>query len=152
MGECSFIGAEVGMASEYLMELTSSRPDAAEAIGKLQPLLERKLWHQLTCAVEDEIKNGAWLQVEDTMVMFYECFIKEFEQKINPIKMTTFAVAASRKFADHEAAVTFLQTTMARLKPSKQELQSAEQEASVIFECEIAMHKLELKQVDETKE
>merc|ERR1711998_678345 len=139
------------MATEYLNGLISSRPDAAEAVSKLGPLLERKLWHQLSCAVEEEL-DSPWLQVDDTLVMFYECFIKEFEQKINPVKMTTFAVAASRKFADHEAAVTFLQTTMARLKPSKQELQSAEQEASVIFECEIAMHKLELKQVDETKE
>jgi len=139
------------MASEYLFGLTSSRPDALQAVEKFQPLLERKLWHQLTCAVEEEMKNAAWLQVDDTMVMFYECFIKEFEQKINPMKMTTFAVTASRKFSDHEAAMTFLQTTMDRLKLSKQDKPSVQQEAQVVFNCEIAMHTLALSQVDETK-
>jgi len=128
-----------------------SRPDAAEAIQILEPLLERKLWHQLTVAVEEEMSKP-WLQVDDSLVMFYDQFIKEFELKINPIKMTTFAVAASRKFPDHETAVTFLETTMGRMKPSKQEKASSEQEAKVIFSCEIAMHKLALDQVENTKE
>lgn len=30
------------MAQEYLNGLTSSRPDAAEAVMRLQPLIERK--------------------------------------------------------------------------------------------------------------
>jgi len=38
------------------------------------------------------------LQVDDSMKSFYENFIKDFEQKINPVKMTQFAIAASRKF------------------------------------------------------
>jgi len=139
------------MASAYLTSLVEARPDAAHAIEKFLPLLERKLWHQLTCAIEEEIASP-WLQVDDSLVIFYECFIKEFEQKINPIKMTQFAVAASRKYSDHAAAVTFLQTTMERMKPSKQDKESAGEEANVIFNSEIAMHKLALDQMDETKE
>jgi len=93
-----------------------------------------------------------WLQVDDSMVMFYENFIKEFEQKINPIKMTEFAVATSRKQPDHETAITFLQSAMGRLKPSKQDKESAQKEASILFNCEIAMHKLGLHQVEDAKE
>ena len=68
------------MASAYLTALVESRPDAAEAIQILEPLLERKylsgsgvghpdtdwflcrLWHQLTVAVEEEMSKP-WLQV-----------------------------------------------------------------------------------------
>jgi 26S proteasome regulatory subunit N9 len=139
------------MAAAYLTTLIESRPEAGEAVQKLLPLLENKLWHQLTTTIEEEMSNP-WLQENDTLVMFYECFIKEFETKINPVKMTEFAVAASQKFSDHDAAVEFLQNAMGRMKPTRQDKQSAAEEANIIFKCEIAMHKLALQKVDETKE
>lgn len=139
------------MASAYLSALASSRPDAAAAVEKLSPLIENKLWHNLTVAVEAEMKEP-WLQVDDSMQSFYENFIKEFENKINPVKMTQFAVAASRKMSDHGAAVTFLETAMERMKLSKQDKPSAGEEAKIIFICEMAMHKLELGEMDATKE
>merc|ERR1711998_423205 len=49
------------------------------------------------------------------------------------------------------AAMTFLTTTMERLKLSKQDKPSIEQECGVLFGCEIAMHTLALGQVDETR-
>jgi len=86
------------------------------------------------------------------MVQFYTCFIKDFESKINPVKMTEFAVAASRKMTDHEAAITFLTTVMGRTKISKQEKAGADNFSKIIFKCEIATHKLQLGLVEETKE
>lgn len=139
------------MAQEYLNGLTSSRPDAAEAVMRLQPLIERKLWHQLTVAIEEEMKND-WLQVGDSLAQFYEYFIKEFESKINPVKRATFAVEASRKFVEHESAISFLTEGMGRMKISKQEKESAEEEAKIMYNCEIAMHKMATNQMDETKE
>jgi hypothetical protein len=81
-------------------------------------LVLRRLWHQLTIAIKEEL-DAPWLQaqptaasraptlpltcpplqVDDSLVSFYENFIREFESKINPVEMTQFAVAASRKFA-----------------------------------------------------
>jgi len=138
------------MAASYLISLLDNK-NAAESVPRLQDLLERKLWHQLTLAIEEEMSKP-WLQEGDTFVMFYECFIQEFEQKINPLKMTQFAIAASSKYSDDEAAQQFLVSTMGRMKPSKQEKPSAEVEAKCIFNCEIARHKLELGKMEEAKE
>merc|ERR1711981_552511 len=93
-----------------------------------------------------------WLQAGDTFVMFYNSFIQEFEQKLNPLKMTQFAIAASRKYSDDNEALTFLNATMDRMKPSKQEKESSGCEAKIILKCEIARHKLELGEMDEAKE
>merc|ERR1711907_137580 len=140
------------MAAEYLTSLMDN-PEAAESAQRLQELLNRKLWHQLTVAVEEEMKKP-WLQAGDTLVTFYELFIKEFEQKINPVKMTTFAVAASRKHTDHEKAVVFLKEAMGRQKTSKQEKETCAVEAEAIFNCEIAVHYLAMEpsQVEQAKE
>jgi len=138
------------MAAAYLDSL-AERPDACECVPRLQDLLQRKLWHQLTCAIEEELQKP-WVQAGETMVTFYDCFIKEFETKINPIKMTEFAVHTSRKYPGHTEAIAFLEATMGRMRISKQEKGDAEELSKLIFNCEIAYRKLQLDEVEATKE
>lgn len=50
--------------------------------------------------------------------------------------------------AEHESAISFLTEGMGRMKISKQEKESAEEEAKIMYNCEIAMHKMATNQVD----
>jgi len=139
------------MATGYLASLQLQHPEAAEVISSFEDFFNRKLWYQLCCSVEAQISQP-WLAEGDTLVMFYELFVKEFEQKINPIRVMKFAVAASRKYADHDAAIQFLNDTMERLKPAKQEKETAGAEANLLGNVEIARHKLSMNKVEESKE
>lgn len=54
--------------------------DLAAEWARLESLYNKKLWHQLTIALLDFVKHPS-LQNENDLVIFYENFLADFENK-----------------------------------------------------------------------
>lgn len=60
------------------------------------------------------------LQTGDTIIQLYNNFITDFETKINLLKLAHFAVIASRQYPDKDAAITFLEGVITKLRDTRE--------------------------------
>lgn len=60
------------------------------------------------------------LQTGDTIIQLYNNFITDFETKINLLKLAHFAVIASRQYPDKDAAITFLEGVITKLRETRE--------------------------------
>ncbi|KAI8458303.1 hypothetical protein BY996DRAFT_4577339 [Phakopsora pachyrhizi] len=81
---------------------------------KFLDLYQRKLWYQLTIELRDFLSHPYSYQYQ---IPIYNNFIKDFENKINPLKLVEISVTVSQRFTDPEAALEFLTKLADRLKP-----------------------------------
>lgn len=58
-----------------------------------------RLWHQLTTKVEEIIALPYFITNVEELYNFYDKFIKDFEQKINQLKLATMIVIITRRLA-----------------------------------------------------
>lgn len=59
-------------------------------------------------------------QTGDTIIQLYNNFITDFETKINLLKLAHFAVIASRQYPDKDAAITFLEGVITKLRETRE--------------------------------
>lgn len=74
------------------------------------------------------------------MIQLYNNFITDFETKINLLKLAHFAVVVSRQYPEKEAAVSYLQGVIEKLRATKE---SRISEPVSYVETQIALFKLE---------
>lgn len=60
------------------------------------------------------------LQTGDIIIQLYNNFITDFETKINLLKLAHFAVIASRQYPDKDAAITFLEGVITKLRETRE--------------------------------
>ncbi|KAF9918736.1 26S proteasome regulatory subunit [Lobosporangium transversale] len=72
-----------------------------------EDLYERKLWHQLTLAVQEFLSKP---ESGPFQVDLYNNFISDWESKMSQLKLVTFGVSASKQIPDHTQAREFLKT------------------------------------------
>lgn len=60
------------------------------------------------------------LQVGDTLIQFYHNFIADFETKINLLKLAHFAVIVSRQYVEKEAAISYLEGVIEKLRNTRE--------------------------------
>jgi 26S proteasome regulatory subunit N9 len=60
------------------------------------------------------------LQTGDTIIQLYNNFITDFETKINLLKLAHFAVIASRQYPGKDAAITFLEGVITKLRETRE--------------------------------
>ncbi|KAK3808595.1 MAG: hypothetical protein J3Q66DRAFT_303857 [Benniella sp.] len=70
-----------------------------------EDLYERKLWHQLTMAVQDFVSKP---ESGPFQVDLYNHFISDWEAKMSQTKLVAFGVSAARQIPDHKQAREFL--------------------------------------------
>eukprot|EP00164_Ancoracysta_twista_P001554 GFYU01002036.1.p1 GENE.GFYU01002036.1~~GFYU01002036.1.p1 ORF type:complete len:394 (-),score=146.75 GFYU01002036.1:295-1476(-) len=99
----------------YLEQLSASQPAAIAHTSAMAELHTKKLWHQLTLKVLEYIKTPEANQGTHLMD-FYNNFVKTFEMNISQLNLSQIVVACSRKIADHDAAMEFLNGIADRLK------------------------------------
>ncbi|CAN3364204.1 26S proteasome regulatory subunit Rpn9p [Diutina catenulata] len=98
-GDISTILASMRSANE-------ASSDIVQALYQFEDFYERKLWHQLTIALEEFF----FLTPEATPQLkrqIYDQFVSQFASKLNPIKVTDFALDAYGD--DPEAAIEKLE-------------------------------------------
>ena len=95
--------------------------DAREALVVIRDLRERKLWHELTLAIEravaPPVSETIRARVSGGLRGLYEGVVREVETRLNPLKTAHVAVAVSDAFGEgaRGEAMEFLTETSARL-------------------------------------
>ncbi|OEL16228.1 26S proteasome non-ATPase regulatory subunit 13-like protein B [Dichanthelium oligosanthes] len=107
------------MALQYVEAQRQARPDLADWYAALADLYQRKLWHQLTLKLDQFLQLQA-AQAGDTIIQLYNNFITDFETKINLLKLAHFVVIASRQYPDKDAAITFLEGVITKLRETRE--------------------------------
>lgn len=106
-------------ALKYLEMQRAEQPELSEWYSSLADLYERRLWHQLTLKLEQFVALAV-LQAGDTLIKLYHNFISDFETKINLLKLAHFSVIVSRKYAEGDVAVHFLEEVIEKLGASRE--------------------------------
>ncbi|KAL1829892.1 hypothetical protein DCAR_0209277 [Daucus carota subsp. sativus] len=106
-------------ALQYLDSLSNSHPELSDWSNTLADLYQRKLWHQLTLKL-DQFVALAVFQAGDTLIQLYHNFITDFETKINLLKLAHFAVIVSRQYSEKEAAISYLDGIIEKLRATRE--------------------------------
>ncbi|XP_010518936.1 PREDICTED: 26S proteasome non-ATPase regulatory subunit 13 homolog B-like [Tarenaya hassleriana] len=126
-------------ALQYLDSLRNAHPDLADWFNSLTDLYEKKLWHQLTLKLEQFISLPVF-QAGDALIQLYHNFIADFETKINLLKLAHFAVIVSRQYAEKEAAISYLDGVIGKVRATKEQRVA---EPILYVKMQIALIKLE---------
>ncbi|KAK4261504.1 hypothetical protein QN277_004491 [Acacia crassicarpa] len=105
---------------QYLESLGNTHPQLSNWCNTLADLYQRKLWHQLTQALEDFIILSVF-QDGDAMLQLYHNFIADFETNINLLKLANLVVQVSRQYPTREASIDFLEGTIEKLQAIKEQ-------------------------------
>ncbi|XP_040989690.1 26S proteasome non-ATPase regulatory subunit 13 homolog A-like [Juglans microcarpa x Juglans regia] len=124
---------------QYLESLRNAHPELADWYASLADLYQRKLWHQLTAKLEQFIALAVF-QAGDALIQLYHNFITDFETKINLLKLAHFAVIVSRQYAEKEAAITYLEGVIEKLRATREQ---RIEEPILYINMQIATFKLE---------
>ncbi|WOK99045.1 26S proteasome non-ATPase regulatory subunit [Canna indica] len=102
-------------ALQYLESQRNAQPDLADWYSALAELYQQKLWHQLTIKLEQFVALAV-VQAGDALIQLYHNFITDFETKINLLKLAHFAVVVSRQYSEKEAAISYLEGIIEKLR------------------------------------
>jgi len=108
------------MSDKYLQwieDAATRRPNQASILSELASLYEKKLWHQLTLALETAIEDPVFCS-DRFLLDLYQNFIAGFAHKINLLKLAFFAVAASKQLSNPAEGCSFLSNAVADLEVS----------------------------------
>lgn len=79
-------------------------------------------------------------QAGDALIQLYHNFITDFETKINLLKLAHFAVIVSRQYAEKEAAITYLEGVIEKLRATREQ---RIEEPILYIKMQLAVFKLE---------
>uniref|UniRef100_A0A7C9FM26 PCI domain-containing protein n=1 Tax=Opuntia streptacantha TaxID=393608 RepID=A0A7C9FM26_OPUST len=126
-------------ALQYLETLRNSHPELSDWYNTLADLYQKKLWHQLTLKLEQFVALAVF-QAGDALIQLYHNFITDFETKINLLKLAHFAVIVSRQYAEKEAAISYLEGVIEKLRATRE---MRIEEPILYIKMQIALFKLE---------
>nr|CAG4643198.1 EOG090X05V9 [Ilyocryptus agilis] len=93
--------------------------DLAGEWARLESLYNKKLWHQLTIALLDFVKHPS-LQNGNELVIFYENFLAEFENKINLLSLTEICAYIVKQIGSSDERLSFLKQLQDKVKANKE--------------------------------
>ncbi|XP_059641432.1 26S proteasome non-ATPase regulatory subunit 13 homolog A [Cornus florida] len=126
-------------ALQYLDSLRNVHPELGDWYNTLADLYQKKLWHQLTLKLEQFVALAVF-QAGDALIQLYHNFITDFETKINLLKLAHFAVIVSRQYSEKEAATSYLEGVIEKLRATKE---MRIEEPILYIKMQIAIFKLE---------
>ncbi|KAI9019738.1 hypothetical protein DFJ74DRAFT_644064 [Hyaloraphidium curvatum] len=104
----------------FIRKTRSEAPDSLKQLfTRFEELYDRKLWHQLTVALEKFVDIP---EAAPYLIPVYENFISDFEKKMNQLSLVQYMVKASREFSDPAESLAFLSTKAEKLKDSADDL------------------------------
>ncbi|PON94752.1 Proteasome component (PCI) domain containing protein [Trema orientale] len=89
----------------------------------------------LICSVFGQVSEAG-----DALIQLYHNFITDFETKINLLKLAHFAVIVSRQYAEKEAAISYLEGVIEKLRATREQ---RIEEPVLYIKMQIAIFKLE---------
>jgi 26S proteasome regulatory subunit N9 len=139
----SVLAQQQAAQQAWFVSMRSKHVDLIESWDNLENLAQKKLWHQLTLMLEEFIQNKAF-DTGDDLVTMYSAFLKNFQAKLNQLRLMNILVRVSKQYTDTNEAMAFL-------KGIREDV-AKEPEAQVMCDLAIARLKLSDDKVDECKE
>ena len=132
----------MSQAVEYLV-LGRSLPDEdlRTLFETLEGLYRKKLWHQLTLALQQGITHRYFLEGSN-MIDLYDKFIKDFEHKINQLALVNLIVIVNATVSQ-EKAISLLEDTHKKVKTHT--------EASILCRTHLARLRVETEGLEPLK-
>ena len=90
------------MADKYLdwVEATQAkRPQLAQQLAEFAELYQKRLWHQLTVALERQVEQPDFQQDAGFLPALYGNFIAGFAYRLNPLRLAKIAVTVSKQYS-----------------------------------------------------
>jgi len=106
---------------------------------KVEEFYNKKLWHQLTVALQSLIKEPS---LQDKLISLYQEFIVDFEARLDPLSLVLIGQAVMERFTDPEEAIKFVEKIEEKTKMNK--------EAFVL--TKVLVGKIKLHKFDQRKE
>jgi len=126
--------------AKFLTEMKeSSGPEMSGQWVKVEELYNKKLWHQLTIALQSLIKEPS---LQDNLISLYQEFIVDFEARLDPLSLVLIGQAVMERFTDPEEAIKFVEKIEEKTKMNK--------EAFVL--TKVLIGKIKLHKYDQRKE
>ncbi|KAG9018861.1 26S proteasome regulatory subunit [Tulasnella sp. 427] len=118
----------------YLSKTLSAAPaDLQPLFEKIRRLHSKKLWHQLTLAIFEFLDHPLSPPFQ---VDFFENFVREFEAKLNALKLVEIGVRISKQLTGPNTILEFLSSLRSRID------QSADPAAYILALASLAHAKL----------
>jgi len=130
------------LAEQQRKASASGQPDLAQQWINLEQLYNKKLWHQLTLAVGQFVKQPA-MQQGDALINFYQQFLCDFEHRVNCLALMEIALIICAQFKNETEALEFLDKMKGIVKGSD--------EATVLCMTAIGNIKLKQEKYDDSK-
>lgn len=95
------------MADRYLEWLETAqvkKPALKEQLIELGSLYQKRLWHQLTLALEKQIKSPAFKKDSAFLPELYNRFIIGFAYRLNPLKLAMIAEEVAKEYSQASEA------------------------------------------------
>jgi len=124
------------------IKAASSTPELATEWAKVEDLYSKKLWHQLTLALNKLVKEPSLAKHLPTI---YDEFITDFESRLDPLALALLGEVVVGEYSDAEEALAFIERLAERVK------QNTEAKAlAKVLQGRVRLHKLQ--QQKEAKE
>jgi 26S proteasome regulatory subunit N9 len=127
---------------DYIESKRDAYPELAAEFDNLGSLFAKKLWHQLSVALEEFLKTPKLKQAD--VVELYKEFIVSFEARLSQVRFASIVSTIGRSYGDPAQAVEFYETIL----KSRQRLGP---EAAMCVDMDIAMAKIQMGFHDEVK-
>ena len=126
---------------DFLEQQAEKAPHVAGEFAQMSDLYTRKLWHQLTLALE------SFAATENTgplLQPLYETFVSDFKHKLNKLALARLQVAVAKQLDDIAPPTVFC-------KEAAEEAGKDDRQARAFILTELARLQLDAGQVDESK-
>jgi 26S proteasome regulatory subunit N9 len=126
---------------DFLEQQAEKAPHVAGEFAQMSDLYTRKLWHQLTLALE------SFAATENTgplLQPLYETFVSDFKHKLNKLALARLQVAVAKQLDDIAPQTVFC-------KEAAEEAGKDDRQARAFILTELARLQLDAGQVDESK-
>lgn len=91
------------MGDKYLDWLEGAqikKPDLKEQLIELGNLYQKRLWHQLTLALQQHITSPAFQKDGNFLPQLYTYFIAGFAYRLNPLKLAMIAEVVAKQYRE----------------------------------------------------
>ena len=102
---------------EWLQTAQAKNPALKDRLEELGSLYQRRLWHQLTLALEKQISSPAFKKDPSFLPQLYDKFIIGFAYRLNPLKLAMIAEMVAREYSQSSEAGMAVETLEGFLKP-----------------------------------
>lgn len=84
---------------EWLETIQAEKPQLKDQLGELSSLYQKKLWHQLTLALERDITAPEFLKDPAFLPELYKNFIIGFAYRLSPLSLAMIAEKVARQYS-----------------------------------------------------